>query len=427
MNGRNAGDEVPGPEPPAEAAAAAAAMRSYAGTHRRRYEAFEFAPEATQVLRRRFLPIGWNVVSWDVGTDVTVRLMHLPSEEGDRRWVTVLVRPAAASAGFAARIICHDREVDAELAKDADADLQTLDLADVGVELESEAFDRRYRLLSDADQDPIGLRQLLSPDLIDDLSVLPPDGFSFELQDGALSCFLPGISTDPADLDALTASAERIHTRAEEIGRGAPPRRTAPGGREQRIEAALAAHPFATPPASVREAAKAFRRFPIPFYIDDAAWGLGAEAFFRSYAASIGMELSSPAAVKSGHYEAGVIGDPVHVAHGPLPGADRDGWLLLCAGEDPEVSGWIEMMVDVPYGSSTYTWAGSEEEREAEERGMDMAATASAICIWKVDEGSRGRTLAGVSSFVDFAGPVLGKYAAMSGSGLEDLLADSDG
>lgn len=418
MNGRNAGEEVDGPEPPAEAAAAAPSMRAYAGAHGRRFEAFEFAPEATQVLRRRFLPIGWNVVSWSVDTDVTVRLMHLPSEEGDRHWVTVLVRPAAATAGFAARIVCHDREVDDVLAKDADADLQTLELADVGTELESEAFERRYRLLSDADQDPVGLRQLLSPDLIDDLTALPLGGFSFELQDGALSCFLPGIHTDPDELDALIAAADRIHARAEEIGRGAPERRTAPDGREQRIEAALAAHPFAAPPASVREAAKAFRRFPIPFFIDDAAWGLGAEAFFRSYVASMGMEMSSPAAVKSGHYEAGVIGDPVHVAHGPLPGAGRDGWLLLCAGEDPELSGWIEMIVDVPYGSSTYTWAGSAEEKEAEKRGMDMSATASAICIWKVDEGSRGRTLAGVSSFVDFAAPVLGKYAAMSGPGI---------
>ncbi|MFN8152611.1 MAG: hypothetical protein U0R24_16005, partial [Solirubrobacterales bacterium] len=321
MDGRNAGEEMSGPEPPREAAAAAPAMRGYAGSRQRHYEAFVFAPEATQVLRRRFLPLGWNVVSWDDGHGHTVRLMHLPSEEGERHWVTVLVRPAAASAGFAARIVCHDRDVEEELAKDADADLQTVTLADVDVELESDAFDRRYRLLGDADQDPIALRRLLSPDLIDDLTELPLDGFSFELQDGALSCFLPGIHTDPAELDALEAAAGRVHARAEEIGRGSPQRRTAVVGREPRIEAALAEHPFPRPPAGVREAAKVFRRWPIPFFIDDAAWGLGAEAFFRSYVDSIGMELSSPAAVKSTHYEAGVIGDPVHVAHGPLPGA----------------------------------------------------------------------------------------------------------
>lgn len=406
-----------GPVPPKEAAAGARAMRSYAGSRRLGYEAFEFAPEATQILRRRFLPLGWNVVSRENGAE----LMHLPAEEGDRSWVTVLVRPAAASAGFAARILCHDRDVDEELARDADAELQSIALADVGVELESVAFDRRYRLLVDADQDPVALRRLLSPELIADLTALPPDGFSFELQDGALACFLTGVRTDPAELDALTDAAERVHAAAEEVGRASPERRTAPGGRESRIEAALATHPFARPPASVREAAKAFRRLPIPGFIDAAAWGLGAEAFFRTYVASIGMELSTPAAVKSTHYEAGVIGDPVHVAHGTLPGTNRDGWLLLCAASDPRGDGWIEMIVDVPYGSSTFTWAGSEDERRAEELGMEMAATASAICVWKIDEGSRGRTLAGVSAFVEFVAPLLDKYAAKAGSGLAEL------
>lgn len=418
MDGRNAGEDVRGPEPPAEAAAAEAAMRSYAATHGRRYESFVFAPEATQVLRRRWLPMGWNVVSWESGDGPTLRLMHLPSEEGERHWVTVLVQPAAASAGFAVRIICHDRDVSEELASDADADLQTLVLADIGVDLESDAFDRRYRLLSDADQDPIALRRLLSPDLIDHLARLPLDGFSFELQDGALSAFLTGVRTDPAELDALVAAAERVHVRAEEIGRGSPRRRTAPSGRQSRIEEALAAHPFAHPPASVREAAKVFRRWRIPGFIDAAAWGIGSEAFFRSYVASIGMELSSPAAVKSTHFEAGVIGDPVHVAHGPLPGAGREGWLLLCAAEDPKLGGWIEMIVDVPYASNTYAWAGGEDEREATKRGIDLSGTASAICAWKVDEGQRGRTLAGVSAFVEFVAPLLDKYAALAGPGM---------
>lgn len=425
MDGRKADDEARGPEPPEEAAAAAADMRAFAASKRWTYEDFVFAPEATQVLRRRWLPMGWNVVTWDDGHGRTLRLMHLPSEEGERHWVTVLVRPAAASAGFAARIVCHDREVTEDLASDADADLQTVELADVGVELESEAFDRRYRLLADADQDPVALRQLLSPDLIDHLARLPLDGFSFELQDGALSGFLPGIRTGSAELDALIAATERVHARAEEIGRGSPQRRTAPVGRESRIEDALARHPFTRPPASVREAAKAFRRWPLPFFIDDAAWGLGAEAFFRSYVASIGMELSSPAAVKSTHYEAGVIGDPVHVAHGPLPGATREGWLLLCAGEDPALAGWIEMIVDVPYASNTYAWAGSEDEREAKEREVDLSGTASAICAWKVDEGQGGRTLAGVSAFVGFVAPLLDKYAALAGPGIADPAGES--
>ncbi|MFN8151713.1 MAG: hypothetical protein U0R24_11395 [Solirubrobacterales bacterium] len=121
-------------------------MRDYAGSRQRHYEAFVFAPEATQVLRRRFLPLGWNVVSWDDGRGHTVRLMHLPSEEGERHWVTVLVRPAAASAGFAARIVCHDRDVEEgvrEGRRRRPADRQRLQTSTSSSE--SDAFDRRYR------------------------------------------------------------------------------------------------------------------------------------------------------------------------------------------------------------------------------------------------------------------------------------------
>ncbi|MFN8151712.1 MAG: hypothetical protein U0R24_11390 [Solirubrobacterales bacterium] len=168
----------------------------------------------------------------------------------------------------------------------------------------------------------------------------------------------------------------------------------------------------------MREAAKVFRRWPIPFFIDDAAFGASVpRPSSGSYVDSIGMELSSPAAVKSTHYEAAcVIGDPVHVAHGPLPGATREAG--PCAGEDPKLSGWIEMIVDVSTRRTPTLWAGSEDERGAKKREIDISGTASAICAWKVDEGQRGRRRSrGVSAFVGFGRAAARQVRRAGGAG----------
>lgn len=76
-------------------------------------------------------------------------------------------------------------------------------LDDRPVRLESEAFLRRFALSTDhdQDQDQLAVWQLFDPSLIEWLTEQAPPRFSFELQDGALSCFVPDFTADPDRLD----------------------------------------------------------------------------------------------------------------------------------------------------------------------------------------------------------------------------------
>ena len=113
---------------------------------------------------------------------------------------------------------------------------QVVKLDDRGVTLESDGFLARYAVSTDADQDQLAVWQLFSPGLIDWLTSEAPAGFSFELQDGALACFVPGYVTEPAALDALCTGAARVFAQVEQIdGDGRPRTPTAvargPGAR----------------------------------------------------------------------------------------------------------------------------------------------------------------------------------------------------
>ena len=110
----------------------------------------------------------------------------------ERSCFTLVLTEAAKSSEFAVRVLCHDRRLSKRDRSNPDSDREVVELDDETVKLESEALLERYAISTDHDQDQLSVWQLFDPSLIQWLTAEAPDGFSFELQDGALSCFVPG-------------------------------------------------------------------------------------------------------------------------------------------------------------------------------------------------------------------------------------------
>ncbi len=104
---------------------------------------------------------------------------------GDRAF-TVLLTRVHASVAFIPALVCRDRAS----TNGRPAELPAERWEETA--LESDAFNRRYLLLSLAGQDAGLLRELFSPSLIAWLEREPPAGFSFELNEGFLTVALPG-------------------------------------------------------------------------------------------------------------------------------------------------------------------------------------------------------------------------------------------
>ena len=120
---------------------------------------------------------------------------------GGPRQFTVVVAHVPHSIGFAARMLCHDRGLDEGEMGDPESDAEVIELEDRPVHTESEALLARYRLSTDHDQDPLRVWQLFSPALIHWLTEEAPAGFSFELQEGGLCCFVAGTIETEDELD----------------------------------------------------------------------------------------------------------------------------------------------------------------------------------------------------------------------------------
>lgn len=145
------------------------------------------------------------------------RLCHHNFGGGERaRPSTVVLTAVPEGVAFARALACRDR---GELER-APAQLPAERWQPV--ELESTAFDRRYRLLALAGQDPVYVRELFTPGLIDWLADEVPAGFSFELNDGHLAVALPGHLPRGEETDRLCALAaevtRRIRAEAREEG-----------------------------------------------------------------------------------------------------------------------------------------------------------------------------------------------------------------
>ncbi|MBS1879684.1 MAG: hypothetical protein JST31_09240 [Actinobacteria bacterium] len=296
---------------------------------------------------------------------------------GDRD-STVVLTAIPEGVAFAPALVCRDRE---ELGGGAPAQLPSERWE--RIELESTAFNRRYRLLSLSGQDAVYARELFSPALIAWLAHDVPAGFSFELNERFLLVALPGHLGAGEDLDRLCALAaelaRRIREEAAEEGEGSGLFDEAEKLAE--IEKNLARVRFEQPPASVGIAFEAFRAaarwrptvllrgafwgllgfavMAIPvtlvsnpffgfvagavaaylaFYVAwvlasaDYRWGgaasvrrLGLEAFLRGYASSRGLREENRWRFHSVHRNLPLPGTVAHVMAGPIPGSDRDG------------------------------------------------------------------------------------------------------
>jgi hypothetical protein len=347
-------------------------------------------PEATQFLRHGDMLVVPNAGNGTLEGGVEGGwIAHVGSIGGGSKIhiSTVVLAHIAASVRFAERVLCHDRDLSERDASNPAADAQVVELDDRLVELESDRFLHRYKLSTDHDQDQLRVWQLFSPAFIHWLTDEAPRDFSFELQDGALCCWVPGVLAEADQLDRLSRAAARVLVRVEELALGAPSTAaSARGTRDQIVEAELAKHPFEAPPKSVRAAARRFGFWPLP---GPRAWRLGNEAFFRAYSTALGLRQIDVADFHASHYDAAVPGEITQVATGRLEGIDYDAYLILTKDES---FGWAAVLVDVGNEINNYAFANLPETDAAEAKGVQVTGGAEDVVVFWADGGPRKRT-----------------------------------
>jgi hypothetical protein len=382
-----------------------ASLAEYAAAHGLRHRAASLAlPKATQLMRHGFLQEvpsmadgtlpGGLANSWLAQVDY----VYEGTNDLERSYFTLALTEAAGSSGFAVRVLCHDRGLSKRDRANPDSDRQVVKLDDRPVRLESDRFLQRYAVSTDHDQDQLAVWRLFSPALIDWLTTEAPPGFSFELQDGALSCFVPGFTADPAALDALCAAAARVFARVVQIdGPGAESRAPAAGTREEMVDRELAAHPFAAPPASTKAAAKEFRH---GLRLSDEAWALGSEAFFREHAAAVGFRRLPNAAYRAGHVDTFVPGILAHAAQGSLGDGGPEASLVFTNSEDYDDMGWSVLVVDLRSPLQGMAVAQSVPRGDTSERGVMQAGTdGRSLILSTLDGGARDRSASEFEAF----------------------------
>jgi hypothetical protein len=377
-------------------------------------------PEATQLLHHGFMREVPSVAIGDLPGGLSQSwLAHagfafMTRSDIERHWFTVATVSVAASAGAAVRVLCHDRDLPEFDRSNPDAERQTVELEDRPMTVESEAFLQRYVVTVDHDQDQVRAWQLFDPALIDWLTNEAPAEFSFELQDGALCCFVPGMATEAGALDAICLATARIRDRAAELG-GEPGAAARWIGRDEPtraeiVERELAEHPFDQPPKSVKAAARKFGGL----LIDDEAWELGAEAFFRAHAGALGLERIEPGGFRAAHMTATVPGQVTQAAHGPIPGAGVDGYLLFTTDTDPawQNVGWLVLVTELEPMDNGFAFSVLPAFTAAEkEHDLTTSADAQHLLMWQ--PGSpHDRSAKQLHDFLDLAGPLLGQAVA---------------
>jgi len=360
-------------------------------------------PKATQLMRHGFLQ---EVASLARGSLPGLENCWLAqvdyAYEGrsdiERSYFTLVLVEAAKSNEFAVRVLCHDRQLSKRDRANPDSDREVVELDDQVVRLESDAFLERYAISTDHDQDQLAVWQLFDPSLIQWLTAEAPAGFSFELQDGALSCFIPGITADEAKLDALCAGAARVFARVLSIdGDGGVAGDSKQGGREDLVDRELAEHPFETPPKSTKAAAKEFRS---GLTLGDRAWALGAEAFFRAHAAAVGFQRIPPSSFRAGHIDTFFPGELVHVAQGRLPGRETEAFLIFSNDDSYEDMGWSVLVVDLDSALQGMALVQSTPRGDASKRGsMQVGTDGRSLILSALDGGARDRSATEFEAF----------------------------
>jgi hypothetical protein len=377
-------------------------LAAYAATHGLAHREASFGlPKATQLMRHGFMQEVPSLATGELpggagqGWLAQVNYAYEGRADIERVPFTLVLVGAMASSEYAIRVLCHDRGLAERERSNPDADREVVKLDDKQVHLESDAFLERYAVSTDADQNQVTVWQLFSPGLIGWLTDEAPAGFSFELQDGALTCFVPGYTAEEEQLDALCAAAGRVLARVTAIdGHG----RAAVAGEEGargEFERELAEHPFATPPESVKAASKAFRH---GLMLGDHAWDLGAEAFFRAGARQVGFEPVGTAAYRAAHLDTFLPGKLARAAQGQMPSGEPAS-LVLTDSEDYDDMGWTNLVVEAE-PLRAMALAGSVPRGDSAERGsMQVGVDGRSLILTTLDGGRRARTAAEFTKF----------------------------
>jgi hypothetical protein len=185
---------------------------------------------------------------------------HVFADGTKRTESTIVLTEVPETVAYVPALVCRDRAtlgaVPAQLPAERWAE----------TELESAAFNRRYRLLTLAGQDQGWVRELFSPDLIAWLTDRAPAGLSFELNEGHLVIAVPGPPAGDAALEALIATATEVRDR---IRREALEEEADPDVFDESAEVAAVVRTideveWKTPPSGVQAA--------IESYVDAATW-----------------------------------------------------------------------------------------------------------------------------------------------------------
>lgn len=347
-------------------------------------------PEATQFLRHGDMQVVPNAGNGTlVGGIENGWIAHVGYIDGGSkiRVSTVTLAHVPASVGFAVRVLCHDRDLSERDASNPGADTEVVELDDRSVQLESERFLRRYKLSTDHDQDQLRVWQLFSPALIHWLTDEAPQDFSFELQDGALCCFVPGVVAEPEALDELCRASARVLERVIELAAESTSTATSTAvTRDSIVEAELAKHPFETSPKSVRAAARRFGLWLLP---GPRAWRLGNEAFFRAYSAGIGFRRIDEAEFRASHYDTPIPGEITQVSTGRLDGIEFDAYLIFTKDSS---WGWTAVVADVGKEINTFAFAKLPKTEAARAKDIEITGSTDAVIVFWADGGPRRRT-----------------------------------
>jgi hypothetical protein len=360
-------------------------------------------PQATQLLRHGFMREVPSLVRGDLPGGLTgawlaqVAYVYSGVNELKRRHFTLVLVEAPASLGFAVRVLCHDRGLTELDMTNPDSERELIQLDDRAVRLESEGFLRRYALFTDHDQDEVSAWRLFAPSLIDWLTDQAPAGFSFELQDGALCCFVPGSLAAPAELDGLCEAAARVLKEVSRIGPGAGSP-TKPDSRRARVDEEIAEQRFDQPPKNVKAAAKAFRN---GLLIGDESWKLGAEAFFREQMAAVGWQRLEPSEFRASHIETFLPGVIAQVAKGRLRGTEAEVFLVLTNSEDFDGMGWSVLVADLQRGPPGLDAAGLPRGVSSDRGVLKASTDGRSLFLSSLDGGARERNATELGAFLE--------------------------
>ena len=394
---------------PAEVPEGRAELAAWASTHNLYFRETSFAlPEATQLLRHGFMKEVTGFVRGDLPGNLSdswlahVSYVYTGVNDLKRSPFTLVLIQAPKSLGFAQRVLLHDHDLSKLDMSNPDSDRQVLKAPDRSVTLESEQFLERYALFTDSDQDENSVWRLFAPTLIDWLTHQAPTDFSFELQDGALCCFVPGKLKDPVELDGLCVASARVFKEVTRIGEGRTGTQIDPDSRQGKIETRLAEVKFDLPPKSVKKAAKAFKK---GVAIGNEGWKLGAEAFFREQAKAAGFTPITTSAYRASHIETFLPGEIAQAAAGPEGGIWRDTFLVFTDNEEYDTMGWTVLVAE---GRSPMLGRGVLPSGVSAERGLvKVNADGRGLIFSTLDGGPRDRKADEVAAFLKSCESVL--------------------